>query len=767
MSSNHSDASVPVSSVADENQKGKPSPSLRKSCQFCRSRKIRCSGQNICNACRERNIECSYGACGQKGRPRGGPTRTPSQDTSGFQSGPPTPFLEPSNPSYVSEGQSTFTVATNLENMFHRLMGSPIGNPATSSNHLLDTLSNHIPRGSFLTSTRPQISAHTPPSKTLSYDSLFFVLAPEVIEIVASRVGSFCCQQPVSNRHRYFAKTFLVDRSTSMFESISPSIEEGDLSSGIKRSINLSNNPLEGFNGHLMVQLLDIWFSQHPLAFMLCKTLLLREIRNGTYDEILVSAMLADVQYAQGNGPSRETGKSLLSWSTSKLQEVSQSAVTLSTIQAVVLLGWRCLCIGSARRAICYFVWATEALHFLPTLQSGVNTINGIDVGAIQQESHRNASWLMYSIKIWALLQLNILEYQQAPSSTPPYILSDESYSESFRLDRTSHNLATLGNQERMYREMCLLSQVSATVTRVFAIPPRGEEMSNLRDLQSQKYHTNGNVGERVRCCTQIRSVLLNSIESIKSHSQGDYLKCLTLCALHTVLIHNLFPPGGFGDSPIGTGGMSQLIVDFYSSAKCLLQVFSIHDALDKEGSSSGRTLMSRHFSSMNDLFALAIDSCGRGMNSIYFHGQNGTEMERNCIRENASILASLAAELHAFSKEINTTRLKSIKKLLKEAIRQFDNPQVDFRDSYSSTTTSSRAGSMGIPESELNAAFDNTDFSFGYDHISTSLAGIGEGGFYGYGIPALADDTYDVTMSMRWGMDTNIHDMSGGGVGQ
>ena len=43
---------------------------IRKSCYFCRSRKIRCSGGHVCTACRARNSGCVYGREGSKGRPR-------------------------------------------------------------------------------------------------------------------------------------------------------------------------------------------------------------------------------------------------------------------------------------------------------------------------------------------------------------------------------------------------------------------------------------------------------------------------------------------------------------------------------------------------------------------------------------------------------------------------------------------------------------------------------------------------------------------------
>ena len=48
---------------------------MRRSCTFCRSRKIKCTGQSKCDACRERNIDCVYGVERIKGRPRGSTTK--------------------------------------------------------------------------------------------------------------------------------------------------------------------------------------------------------------------------------------------------------------------------------------------------------------------------------------------------------------------------------------------------------------------------------------------------------------------------------------------------------------------------------------------------------------------------------------------------------------------------------------------------------------------------------------------------------------------
>ncbi|CAG8981763.1 hypothetical protein HYALB_00004705 [Hymenoscyphus albidus] len=680
MSTKYPVGSTPIAIFNEEAKKGKSGLPLRKSCQFCRSRKIRCSGHSICNACRERNIECSYGACGQKGRTRG-PTRPPSQENFRLNSRTPTPSLDTFNSRRNSEGQMlgqfhdskidilTPSVAVRLEDMFIRLMGYASEGRSNHADQLLDRLSERIS-----TSNMPHISAQNHPPKPLSYDTVFSTFAPDLIEIVSSRFHHF---------------------------------------------------------------------DYHGLD--------LSRSRNGTQYEILVAAMLADVQYGQRNEPDYGEGGKLFNWITLKLQEIAEDEFSLSAIQAVILLGWRCLCFGNARRALCYLFWAEEALYSLPTPQTGVNTINGIDVGKIEQESYRNASWLVFFIKLWAMLQLNITGYESPPPGPPPSISTDESSLQSFKLDRASHNLATLQTQERMYREMCLLGHVTYITGRVLATYTPEEKTDRPRIYQSSNSQPNQGFMNMPNTCLTIHAELLGSFPSLKNDLQYStgYHHGLALCASHTLLIHSLvykmnsdvYKSTTNSTHLIAMGSLCQPILDFCASAKSLLEFFSTFHNTDYEGANTSSALMSQQLPNKHDLLALSLNACGQAMNTIYIQGQNGTEMVRNCIRENASELARLATELRAFSKDFCfiSTRLKGAKKLPKNAIYQFTAPQMGLSGSYTSASTPSRMGSLKIPEAELNAAFDHTDFSFGYDHASYSVAG-----FHGYGLPMMSDNGYN-----------------------
>ncbi|KAA1130270.1 hypothetical protein PGTUg99_000831 [Puccinia graminis f. sp. tritici] len=62
-------ASEPIANLTGDLPSGRQ---LRKSCRFCRSRKIRCTGETDigCLACRNRNQKCVYEPTAAMGRPR-------------------------------------------------------------------------------------------------------------------------------------------------------------------------------------------------------------------------------------------------------------------------------------------------------------------------------------------------------------------------------------------------------------------------------------------------------------------------------------------------------------------------------------------------------------------------------------------------------------------------------------------------------------------------------------------------------------------------
>lgn len=801
----------PQHGIAEQN-KSTPIKALRKSCHFCRSRKIRCSGETICSACTERSIECSYKVGGPKGRPKrlspsntvpsskrpreasanelSTPTNNPIQDThactdSMARSTFPT-FEGPSAGKDDRQPLLEISIASNLQAMFGRLIDSQVEAPSHPSDHILDGFRKHLPGGG----AQPTIDDHMLET-SISYEDLFFILAQECIEMLALRFGELGCHQLESERSRYFAKSLSHDTSTTMFD-LPPQV--GDHSSvagdGFEYSTMEINKPLLEYNNHSITQMVEIWFSQHPFPFIFSKTLLLRDIRHNTHNELLLAAILADVQYGQETQDAHTKGEILFTWASARLRELSQKRIDLTTIQAVVLFGWRSLCLSQSRRAICYFIWASYAIQTISTPQLGLNTINGIDVGEIESECRLNTQWLVFSVILWATMQVDSPDCEPAPDSAPTaFPVADETASASLKLDRTSYNFSALQNQERMFRELWLLSHVSATVSHIHALYPRSEPIETdevgsacwpshtlrqLRRLSSQPQDIS-------LLCRRVVHVLLGAVQLVETHAEHSHSQALTLSASHMMLIIHFLVPSPMSSSTIAgrtnkifaAGGIDQLVSDFCYSTSTLLKTLAILNDRDQNGAGRNRAVMSqRHPSSIVGIFALALDACGRGLNWLFSIGQIGSEMEQKCVRDKRLELAGLASELYAFSDcyLLSAVRLRIIKKQLEIAMRQFADLPFDFPITIGGLMTAGSAsskatGGSGTPytdpidsndkmvsfagdfsmldslESKNLAMFFGNGFSFSSDTCDADGMAFNLGAQGDQGIPILLDE--------------------------
>ncbi|OBT64535.1 hypothetical protein VE03_05290 [Pseudogymnoascus sp. 23342-1-I1] len=605
------------------------------------------------------------------------------------------------------------SIASTLQAMFGRLLDSKVEAPSHPSDHILDGFRKHLPGGE----AQPTID-DSMLETSISYEDLFFILAQECIEMLALRFGELGCHQLESERSRYFVKSLSHDTSTTMFD---PPRQVGDLTLGYSvagdecgRPTTEINKPLLEYNNHSTTQMVEIWFSQHPFPFIFSKTLLLRDIRHNTHNELLLAAILADVQYGQETQDAHAKGEILFAWASARLREMPQKSIDLATIQAVVLLGWRSLCSSQSRRAICYFIWASCAIQTVPTPQLGLNTINGIDVGEIESECRLNTQWLVFSVILWATMQVDSPNCEPAPDSAPTaFPVADESASASLKLDRTSYNFSTLQNQERMFRELWLLSHVSATVSHIHALYPRSEPLETdevgsaswqshtllqLRRLSSQPQDIS-------LLCRRVIHVLLGAVQLVETQAEHSHSQALALSASHMMLIIHFLVPSPMSSGSIAgrtkkilaAGGIDQLVSDFCYSTSALLKTLAILNDRDRKGARRNRAVMSqRHPSSIVGIFALALDACGRGLNWLFSIGQIGSEMEQKCIRDKRSELARLASELYAFSdcSLLSTVRIRIIKKQLEIAMHQFSDVQFDFSTTIGGSMTTGSASS-------------------------------------------------------------------------
>lgn len=211
-------------------------PTIRKSCQFCRLRKIRCSGQRICDACRTRNLDCIYERESFKGRPK---NNVSSRNWSQASLRPQSSSASSSGSKYGSrdmlrEGarkhqKRRSTTAVPCETAMSQQFVESYANMEDDTD--IGTILHHILQHKFLDNISPEksnrnslSSPSTDSSRTSanSYASdegellasgssqatnasrnLFSTLAETIVELVCLRFGSLSCPEQ-GNRHSRF-----------------------------------------------------------------------------------------------------------------------------------------------------------------------------------------------------------------------------------------------------------------------------------------------------------------------------------------------------------------------------------------------------------------------------------------------------------------------------------------------------------------------------------------------------------------------------------
>ncbi|KAK6495889.1 hypothetical protein TWF481_002934 [Arthrobotrys musiformis] len=402
---------------------------MRNSCRFCRHRKIKCSRQNICSACRQRKTDCIYEAEASKGRPRKGAPKGGRIEK--IEGGTPKAPLIYDNITPFSSITKRIDAA-DQETVIH---GS--GNTSTSSFGLSD-IDNESIRG---------------------------IINYEIIEIVCSNVSNLRCEPSGRNKPRLISKSLLMDRSSRMFEP-EPRISFED------PLIQLQSE------AHAIFQMIDVWLLEHPLSRIISKTLLLHSVTNTEYDPALLSIILSDAfGFSMGKGRSEKAEK-LYYWATACLQNISDSAATMSTAQTLILLGWHELRQNRPKRAICYFIKSSRVVQILlEGITDGkspcTSQINGVREREVQTELIINMQLVTSALRLWMLLQmnpsLNLIDLHEAKSPATP-LISKETDSKLIELDLASDNVSTLNAQAKSIRSLFFLSATTFTASRLLAI---------------------------------------------------------------------------------------------------------------------------------------------------------------------------------------------------------------------------------------------------------------------------------------------------------
>ena len=556
-----------------------------------------------------------------------------------------------------SKAAAKNSIAADLQHTFSRLFDAPNNNPEPCHNALTAFGRKHSQSQASLP---PQ---DTLPHPTMTYEDPMFTLIEDFVEMVTSRFGDLGCQELEDRPPPLFKRCLDVDDIQDMFDVI-----DGP-----------ATNPLLQYNNYQTLQMIDIWFSHHPLAFVLSKTLLLRSYRDGTQNNVLLAVILGDVNFAQREPEARAKGVEMFNWANSQLFEMQAASIDLSTVQALTLLGWYELCASRARRSLCYFIHASNIISGLQAPVVQMNQINGMDVGEVEAELARSIRWLTFAVILWAFMQMDAPMLELLPSSlSAPFPPTDETTSAVFRLDAASDNISTLTHQARTIRYLWPICHVASTTAHIYALYPREQTpfdesktfswqtqtLLSLRQLSApQQNNTPRNLSF---VCSKIRHILVNALELISGCkvSQG-----LLLAAYHTMIVHFLFPriQSVVESVPV----TDNLIEDFCSSARALLRM---SDTVDSRDGNAGMT-MGLYPETIAETFTLGLDACGRGIIQIQIRARSNSESEASLTarKEEVEKLAKDLLDLVKHEKLAKTKRAKHVKKQLKQVLQNFE----------------------------------------------------------------------------------------------
>ena len=499
------------------------------------------------------------------------------------------------------------------------------------------------------------------PRRTVSYAQLLYTMTQGLVEMLSVRFGSLGCYQLQDPSSRFYAVSLANDDTPSMFE---PRAAE-------------PANPLDAFDGHRTVQMLEVWFAVHPLSNIFSKTLLLRSYKNGTHDPLLLAVMLADACYVHEDDTTQQQRESLFEWTAGRLYDRMAVECGLSTVQMLMLLGWHELCLSHARRATCYLGYAGRVATRLQVKciqmpETGLSQVNGIDVAQVEAEIVRNIYWLTFSITLWCFMQIDQPYPQLLPSTIPVnFPPEDESLSIIVKLDIASDNVSTLAKQVGMIHELWPLSHIASTTAHIYALLPRKQDMEETAQPGSWQYQplhqlrqllsANQNIST---LCINIRKVLINAVKMLEANVMNLLSKALVLTAYHTTIIHLLFPrlePSE--DRAVVT---EEMLDQFLISSRGLQHLFSVVDAEHD----TDHLITRIRSSTFADVFVLGLDVCSRAIHYFYRRLRGGSPLEVERISAKAADLTTVASDMHAASKSetlLTAKNLRLIKKKVKE----------------------------------------------------------------------------------------------------
>ncbi|KAJ4022425.1 hypothetical protein NW752_000371 [Fusarium irregulare] len=624
---------------------------LRRSCAFCRARKIKCSNDTICEACRKQGVDCIYDFESPRGKGRNhsfdgtkassllqvrGDHDLPDSKRRRSCSANSSSSMSPrrAHEDLVPLGDGVESLAASLERVFQNKFS-----------HLVFGEPSHIPS--------------QPNTNGIRCTGLLPLIANDLVGSVGQRYSALgACQSDDLNNHA-IRSGLSHDSAFTMFDI----------------TTSHCTSPIFSFSHRQRNQLIDVWFSAHPLTFLISKTLLLRELREDTCDEILIAVMLADASFVIGDGSMVTRGHELLQWAQAQLpmrpsyhlaedKDAVHSGVPtrvykgVTTAQTLVLLAWNALSSNEFRRAICYIEVASKLVtHIKDSMSSDVSPpsssrINGVDVLDVEKEIVTNLWWTTFSLNIWMSVQAGVSPDMAPSTFNLDCLPATNTSSVSIQLDLVSENFNTLQKQKSNIREMRPLAYIVNTVAYILSQP----------DQAAPKH------GVRI-CREAIHAVESSNAPDTNMRGQSDNETQRLIIAFHqTMIVQLLFPKHQplYGQVVVPT----ETLHKYCSLLEQIVQCLSPPTGQPNHYTISASPIQQP----LSSAFCNLLDTCSRAFSLI--RGNLGLDLNHGYFRQECgNQLCSLAGSLYMISKTrhfCQSATLRKVRKQLKASVRAF-----------------------------------------------------------------------------------------------
>ncbi|KAK6531777.1 hypothetical protein TWF694_002946 [Orbilia ellipsospora] len=765
---------------------GRPIP-IRKSCQFCRARKIKCSGQARCEACKERNLDCVYAPESAKGRPRRVSASAAARAAALMQptikehealqtSTSSTQNNDPHSITYTSTdyqreasllSSKTIenwtrirpllswnpdnTIAQDIDQFFRQEFGGeapPLENPylraiSTFQDKMKDIDESKAPatlqkRDISSDKNSPVSDMSSPPADAmevqyrapvLSYDGVLTFMVQEVVEMVAIMYGRLGCQHLDDSPGKFYVKSCLADTTKKMF---STSVLNGTAAQ--------KPSPLARFEQHQIVQMIESWFSLHPLSAICSKTLFLRQFRDGKHDEILLNLMVGDALYIGDGRIGSNAGEPFFEYACALMGTRKVDKISLSMMQSCLLLAWHNICIGKGRRGTAFASLACAGTNKILIQLSdkpitGQGMINGVDIGEVETELLKNINCVLSLLTLWGFMQFDtpFADFLPAVNNLATESLpSDRRYSLVAELDERSGNLSTRRRQGYTIKTWWALRNITSTCSHIYALYPRNlptiAEESNKDDMFWVSLHRLKGINNQniPLLCIRIRKVLEEAVRSLetKKDDMNKVAIAVPIVLYYVIMIHLLFPSVAEEDDWSVT---LDTMVQFLETSQAMLAALRQFDMDKKEPVPEDKWVFSRAMLppetvdiAMANMMLLGVDACGRALE--YFVGcvDKGSWQESQVVLANLGRLREVAKDTLTAAKleKLNSARrLKEVKKQVKKVIIRLEAwgnlegpltpPQMTGQQNSFDGFVSATAGIGSSPAATAAAAFN------------------------------------------------------------